>query len=446
MIQRSIKRLSMRALVVDDELGTPTAEGRAARALVQELQGRAIEVVEATSAEDGTSVITSDSAIHAVLIDWTLGRRQGSRAGPRLPRVPALAQRQDPDLPDGRAWRSVGHPGRSDGDGRRVHLDARGHGGLRRRARRGGDPPLRRDHAASAGRGPDEVHAGIRVLLAHAGPHGRHRVSQVAGRPGLLRLLRREPAALGSFDQRREPWARSSITRARWASTRGTAARVFGAHRTYSVTNGTSMSNRVIFMAAVARDQIALCDRNCHKSIEHSLVMTGAIPNYLVPLRNRYGIIGPIPPERLSKEALKAAIKSNPLVTKGIDTRAVHSIITNSTYDGLCYNARRVRGAARPERRSHPFRRSLVRVRALQPALSRPPRDAWRSEGSQGSHDLRHAFDAQAAGRACRRRRCCTSATDAARSRIRDSTSRTCCMRRPRRCIRSSSRTTSRPR
>jgi arginine/lysine/ornithine decarboxylase len=120
------------------------------------------------------------------------------------------------------------------------------------------------------------------------------------------------------------------------------AARVFGAHRTYCVTNGTSMSNRVIFMAAVARDQIALCDRNCHKSIEHSLVMTAGIPTYLVPLRNRYGIIGPIPPARLGKAAIKAAIKANPLVPKGVDTRAVHSIITNSTYDGLCYNARRV--------------------------------------------------------------------------------------------------------
>src|SRR5690606_3944838 len=43
-------------------------------------------------------------------------------------------------------------------------------------------------------------------------------------------------------------------------------ARVFGAHRTYSVTNGTSMSNRVIMMAAVGEDQIELCDRNCHKS------------------------------------------------------------------------------------------------------------------------------------------------------------------------------------
>src|SRR5512139_3259655 len=81
MITRSIKRLSARALVVDDELGTPTAEGRAARALVEELKERAIEVIEATSAEDGTSVVTSDSAIHAVLVDWCLaGDKDHARA------------------------------------------------------------------------------------------------------------------------------------------------------------------------------------------------------------------------------------------------------------------------------------------------------------------------------------------------------------------------------
>jgi arginine/lysine/ornithine decarboxylase len=120
------------------------------------------------------------------------------------------------------------------------------------------------------------------------------------------------------------------------------AARVFGAHRTYCVTNGTSMSNRVIFMASVGRDQIALCDRNCHKSIEHSLVMSGAIPTYVVPLRNRYGIIGPIPPERLEKHAIAAAIAANPLAAGDAGGRAVYSVVTNSTYDGLCYDARRV--------------------------------------------------------------------------------------------------------
>jgi CheY-like chemotaxis protein len=84
MIQRTIKRLSLRALIVDDELPTQTAEGRATRALVQELQGRGIDVVEATSAEDGLSVVVSDSAIHAVLLDWTLGNDREHRRARHL--------------------------------------------------------------------------------------------------------------------------------------------------------------------------------------------------------------------------------------------------------------------------------------------------------------------------------------------------------------------------
>jgi arginine/lysine/ornithine decarboxylase len=120
------------------------------------------------------------------------------------------------------------------------------------------------------------------------------------------------------------------------------AAKVFGAHRSYYVTNGSSTSNRVILMASVTRDQIALCDRNCHKSAEHSMTLSGAIPTYLVPTRNRFGIIGPILPQTLSAEAIKAAIASNPLVHDGIDPTPVHAIVTNSTYDGLTYNVTRV--------------------------------------------------------------------------------------------------------
>ncbi|RRV10286.1 arginine decarboxylase [Pseudomonas sp. v388] len=120
------------------------------------------------------------------------------------------------------------------------------------------------------------------------------------------------------------------------------AAKVFGAHRTYYVTNGSSMSNRVILMASVTRDQIALCDRNCHKSAEHAMTLSGAIPTYLVPTRNRYGIIGPILPQTLSRESIQAAIADNPLVGDGIDPTPVHAIITNSTYDGLTYNVTRV--------------------------------------------------------------------------------------------------------
>ncbi len=120
------------------------------------------------------------------------------------------------------------------------------------------------------------------------------------------------------------------------------AAKVFGAHRTYYVTNGSSMSNRVILMASVTRDQIALCDRNCHKSAEHAMTLSGAIPTYLVPTRNRFGIIGPILPQTLSAAAVRAAIASNPLVGPHIDPTPVHAIVTNSTYEGLTYNVTRV--------------------------------------------------------------------------------------------------------
>ena len=58
--------------------------------------------------------------------------------------------------------------------------------------------------------------------------------------------------------------------------------------------------------------------------------MTGAVPHYLMPTRNRYGLIGPIPPANLAAKKLTAG------------GRPVHAVITNSTYDGLTYNVGRV--------------------------------------------------------------------------------------------------------
>lgn len=114
------------------------------------------------------------------------------------------------------------------------------------------------------------------------------------------------------------------------------AARVFGSDRSYTVTNGTSTSNRVIMMSSVTNGDYALCDRNAHKSIEQALTLTGVIPTYLLPTRNHLGIIGPIHPERLTPKAVTASIAANPLATDKAQ-KAVHAIITNSTYDGLIY-------------------------------------------------------------------------------------------------------------
>ena len=120
------------------------------------------------------------------------------------------------------------------------------------------------------------------------------------------------------------------------------AARVFGAHRSYTVTNGTSTSNRILFMACLTENDVALCDRNCHKSIEHGLTMTGAIPCFLVPHRNRYGIIGPIYTEDLRPATVRARIEGHPLTQDVKGQKPRYAVITNSTYDGLTYNVARV--------------------------------------------------------------------------------------------------------
>jgi arginine/lysine/ornithine decarboxylase len=119
------------------------------------------------------------------------------------------------------------------------------------------------------------------------------------------------------------------------------AARVFGAHRSYTVTNGSSTSNRVVFMASVTHNDAALVDRNCHKSLEQACTLTGAIPTYLLPARNHLGLNGPIPTSRLTPEAIREAMATNPLA-QALPSQPVHAVITNSTYDGLCYKATRV--------------------------------------------------------------------------------------------------------
>ncbi|USH01539.1 arginine decarboxylase [Grimontia kaedaensis] len=119
------------------------------------------------------------------------------------------------------------------------------------------------------------------------------------------------------------------------------AAKVFGADQSYSLVTGTSGSNRTIMSACMNENDLVICDRNCHKSIEQGLMLSGARPVYLLPTRNRYGIIGPIYPDQLSKQVLDQRAKDYSLTKDYADQRAVYAVLTNCTYDGLCYNAER---------------------------------------------------------------------------------------------------------
>ncbi|MEU6864528.1 Orn/Lys/Arg decarboxylase N-terminal domain-containing protein [Streptomyces sp. NPDC046876] len=116
------------------------------------------------------------------------------------------------------------------------------------------------------------------------------------------------------------------------------AARVFGSDRTYFVLHGDSTADRMVGHYSVTADEIALVDRNCHKSVLHGLVISGARPVYLVPTRNGYGLAGPLPPCEIAPGAVAARIAANPLAAGAVSRDAQYAVVTNSTYDGLCYD------------------------------------------------------------------------------------------------------------
>ena len=123
------------------------------------------------------------------------------------------------------------------------------------------------------------------------------------------------------------------------------AAKVFGADHSYFVTNGTSTANKIVWHSMAGRDDLVIVDRNCHKSLLHSLIMTGATPIYFTPSRNDYGIIGPIALEQFSPQAIKAKIAASPIAKHAKGNPRI-AVVTNSTYDGLCYNAEKIKAVA----------------------------------------------------------------------------------------------------
>ena len=129
------------------------------------------------------------------------------------------------------------------------------------------------------------------------------------------------------------------------AASERNAARIFNADHCFFVTNGTSTSNKMVWHHAVAPGDVVVVDRNCHKSILHAIIMTGAVPVFLRPTRNHYGIIGPIPESEFSKEAIQQKIAANPLLA-GVDPKKVKPRIltlTQSTYDGVLYNTETIK-------------------------------------------------------------------------------------------------------
>ncbi|WP_355662401.1 Orn/Lys/Arg decarboxylase N-terminal domain-containing protein [Halomonas salifodinae] len=333
--------LGMLALVVTPHLGSHNAYGHAVDNLIAELERRQISVTTATSSEDAQAMIHAQPAIQCLLLSWELPGGETEHGALEVlaalrrhsDKVPAflLADRASAAAMPRRAMEMAN-------DFIWMLEDTSGFIGGRilsaiRSYREQLLPPM--FHALAHFSQVYEYswhtpgHTGGTAFLK--APVGRA-FFEFFGENLLRSDLSISVGELGSLLDHSGPIGEGEKY----------AAKVFGAHRTYYVTNGSSTSNRVILMASATRNQVVLCDRNCHKSVEHAMTLSGAIPTYLVPVRNHYGIIGPIPPERLTAEALAQSVADNPLTSRASDRQPVHAVITNSTYDGLCYNVRRV--------------------------------------------------------------------------------------------------------
>ncbi|MFH7566579.1 Orn/Lys/Arg family decarboxylase [Oceanimonas smirnovii] len=131
------------------------------------------------------------------------------------------------------------------------------------------------------------------------------------------------------------------------AASERNAARIFNADHLFFVTNGTSTSNKIVWNSTVAPGDIVVVDRNCHKSILHAIMMTGAVPVFLMPTRNHYGIIGPIPRSEFEPARIREKMEANPfcreILAKNPNVKPRVLTITQSTYDGILYNVEEIK-------------------------------------------------------------------------------------------------------
>jgi len=114
------------------------------------------------------------------------------------------------------------------------------------------------------------------------------------------------------------------------------AARAFGSHRTYFVTNGTSTANKIVTQSIVTPSDIVLVDRDCHKSHHYALMLAGALTNYLdaYPL-DEFSMYGAVPLASI-KEQLLAYRRAGRL------DEVKMLALTNCTFDGIVSDVERI--------------------------------------------------------------------------------------------------------
>jgi arginine decarboxylase len=330
-------------LIIDDELHSETAEGRASREIVAALKKEDFPVIEALTARDGIHAFLSHPHVSCIIIDWDLTPeqvdgtltaadlitliRERNRKIPIFLNTEKLAISAIPleviSSIEGYIWKLEDTP-----DFIAGHIKRAAKNYLADVL-----PPFFEglmeyvEERKYSWHTPGHM-GGVAFLKTAAG----RIFFNFFGENSLRADLSVSVSELGSLLDH------SGVV----GEAERKAAEVFGSDRTYFVTNGTSGANKIIWLGTVTPGDIVLVDRNCHKSVMHAIIMTGAIPIYLIPARNEYGIIGPIHSREFHPAVIREKIRNCPLVTDASSRTVRLAAITNSTYDGLCYNVETV--------------------------------------------------------------------------------------------------------
>jgi arginine decarboxylase len=320
-------------LYIDDEVSRT-------RPIITALAGRGVEVTEATSLEEGRSAIVSDASIECLLLDWTLGAND-EQSHAQATELLRMARQRSAELPIFLlAERSFA-----------GSITAEIAGLVNEFVWLLQDSPtfIASRISVAADRYFDSLLPPFTRALINYNRDAEYSWAAPGHQGGVA--FSKSPVGRLFYDAYGEAIFRTDMGVERGSlgsllshsgpigASEDYIARVFGAHRSYSVLAGTSGSNRTIMTACVGDSEIAICDRNCHKSIEQGLALTGGIPVFLQANRNRYGVIGPIHPDQMRPEAIAARIAANPLAKNARSQRPVYCVITNCTYDGMCYDS-----------------------------------------------------------------------------------------------------------
>ncbi|KAK3145487.1 hypothetical protein QOZ80_3BG0253430 [Eleusine coracana subsp. coracana] len=118
------------------------------------------------------------------------------------------------------------------------------------------------------------------------------------------------------------------------------AAELFGSSKTWFLVNGTTCGIEASVMATCSPGDYLIVPRNCHISVTSAMVLSGAIPKYIIPEYNSgWDIAGGITPLEVDK-----AVKE--LVEDGKKIGAV--IVTSPTYHGVCSNVQGIVSVCQP--------------------------------------------------------------------------------------------------